>query len=52
MNYKIFKTDLNGAIIYARVDDDGLVRLTCSAENAEFQDWLAEGNTPAPADSE
>jgi hypothetical protein len=36
--------------IYARIDDDGLCRMTCIAENPEFQAWLAEGNTPQPAD--
>lgn len=36
--------------VYARIDDDGLCRVTCTAENPEFQAWLAEGNTPEPAD--
>jgi hypothetical protein len=36
--------------IYARVDEDGLIRLTCTAEYPEFKAWLAEGNTPLPAD--
>ena len=35
---------------YARIDDDGLCRLTCTAEYPEFQAWLAEGNEPQPAD--
>ena len=52
MNYKILKTDSQGAIIYARVDDDGLVRLTCTADYSPLQEWLAEGNTPDPTDSE
>lgn len=38
--------------IYARVDEDGLIRLTCTAEYSEFKAWLAEGNTPLPADEE
>ena len=38
--------------IYARVDEDGLIRLTCTAEYPEFKAWLAEGNTPLPADEE
>jgi hypothetical protein len=37
--------------IYARIDDDGLCRLTCVAEHPEFIEWLAEGNTPEPADT-
>ena len=36
--------------IYARIDDDGKCRLTCTAEYPEFQAWLAEGNVPTPAD--
>ena len=36
--------------IYARIDDNGLCRLTCTAEYPEFQKWLEEGNTPEPAD--
>jgi len=38
--------------IYARVDEDGLIRLTCTADYPEFKAWLAEGNTPLPADEE
>ena len=38
--------------IYARVDEDGLIRLTCTAEYPEFKAWIAEGNTPLPADEE
>jgi hypothetical protein len=37
--------------IYARIDDDGKCRLTCAAEYPDFQAWLAEGNTPLPAES-
>jgi hypothetical protein len=36
--------------IYARIDDDGKCRVTCIADYLEFQAWLAEGNTPQPAD--
>jgi len=36
--------------IYARVDEDGLIRLTCTADYPEFKAWVAEGNTPLPAD--
>jgi hypothetical protein len=35
---------------YARIDDDGLCRLTCTAEYPEFQAWLAEGNEVLPSD--
>ena len=36
--------------IYARIDDDGKCRLTCTAEYAEFQECVAEGNQPLPAE--
>ncbi len=36
--------------IYARIDDDGLCRLTCTADYPEFKAWLAEGNTQLPED--
>jgi hypothetical protein len=37
--------------IYARIDDDGKCRLTCTAEYPEFVAWIAEGNTPEPSDA-
>jgi|TARA_R100000482_G_C5029323_1_gene103320 hypothetical protein len=36
--------------IYARVDDDDVIRLTCTADHPPLQEWIAEGNTPEPAD--
>lgn len=36
--------------IYARIDDDGKCRLTCTADYPEFLKWLEEGNQPLPAD--
>jgi len=36
--------------IYARIDDDGKCRLTCTADYPEFVAWLAEGNVPLPPD--
>lgn len=51
MNYQIFHTNDSGEIIYARIDDDGLIRLTCNSDHPPFQEWLAAGNTPLPADT-
>lgn len=34
--------------IYGRVDDDGLIRVTCIAEHPEFAAWVAAGNSPEP----
>ena len=36
--------------IYARIDDDGLCRLTCTEDYPEFQKWIEAGNEPLPAD--
>ena len=41
-------TDLNDPQIYGRIDDDGLMRVTCIAEYPPFAEWVAEGNTPLP----
>jgi hypothetical protein len=38
--------------IYARIDDDGKCRLTCTADYQEYLKWLDEGNTPEPADEQ
>ena len=50
MNYKVIDTTEGGETIYARIDADGVIRVTCSANHPPFQEWLAEGNEPLPAD--
>jgi len=51
MNYQALpKLSPQSSQVYARIDDDGLIRVTCVAENPEFQAWLEEGNEPLPAD--
>ena len=50
MIYKIHSTNMDGQVIYARIDDDGKCRLTCTEDYPEFQAWLEAGNTPQPAD--
>lgn len=45
MNYKYLSDT-----IVAKIDDDGLSRMSCSIEHPEYLAWLAEGNTPEPAD--
>ena len=49
MIFKILKVE-EGVTIYARIDDDGLCRLTCTEDYPEFKAWLEEGNTPEPAE--
>lgn len=34
--------------IFGRIDDDGLMRVTCIREHDELQEWLAAGNQPEP----
>ena len=50
MIYKLLTINEDGIKIYARIDEDGLCRVTCSEENPEFMAWVSEGNTPLPAD--
>ena len=50
MIYKLLTTE-DGIKIYARIDDDGLCRVTCTEDNPEFMQWVSEGNTPLPAEN-
>ena len=50
MIYKLLKTNEYGQKIYARIDDDGLCRLTCTENDPAYLKWLEEGNEPLPAD--
>lgn len=51
MNYKKLPKDYqHSRQIYARIDDDGLIRLTCTEDHPPFKQWLEEGNEPLPAD--
>jgi len=50
MIYKILRTNEDGQTVYARIDDDGKCRLTCIAENLEFQDHLKNGGELQDAD--
>jgi hypothetical protein len=51
MIFKIISQTEDGTI-FGRIDDDGLCRLTCTAEYPELVAWLAQGNTPLPAEAE
>ena len=51
MTYKkLPKASSDDPQIYARIDDDGKCRLTCTEDYPEFQAWLAEGNVPEEAE--
>jgi hypothetical protein len=43
MIYKMLPKQMDDAQIYARIDDDGLCRVTCTAENPEFQEAIKNG---------
>ena len=47
MKFKEYETNpIEGTMIYAKVDDDNVIRLTCTADHQELKDWIAEGNPP------
>jgi hypothetical protein len=51
MIYKMLpKLNPDDPQIYARIDDDGLCRLTCTEDYPEFKEWIEAGNEPTPAD--
>jgi hypothetical protein len=39
MRYELL-TEEEGVKIYARIDDDGVCRVTCTEDNPEYQAWL------------
>ena len=41
MRYELLSENETGQKIYARIDDDGLIRYTCTEENLEYQAYLA-----------
>ena len=49
MKYEFLHETTDGIKIYARIDDDGLCRVTCTEDNPDYQAWLnpeAEQSTP------
>ena len=52
MMYKMLPLVEGQQQIYARIDDDGLCRLTCTEDYPEFKAWLADGNEPLPPDEQ
>jgi hypothetical protein len=51
MIYKMLpKLNPDDQQIFARIDDDGLCRLTCAEDYLEFKAWVNAGNEPLPAD--
>jgi hypothetical protein len=53
MKYELLTTTDDGVKIFARIDEDGKCRFTCTENNPEYQEWLnpTEQSTPMiPAD--
>ena len=51
ISYKVFQEYADeGIIIYGKVDDDGIVRVTCSDLDKPFQKWLFENQDNLPTD--
>ena len=48
MKYEFLTTTEDGIKIYARIDDDGLCRVTCTEDNPDYLAWLEE-QKPAKA---
>ena len=44
MKYQLLSEE-NGVKIFARIDDDGLCRVTCTEDNPEYLAWLDEAST-------
>jgi hypothetical protein len=40
MKYEFLHETDEGVKIYARIDEDGLTRVTCTEDDAEYQAWL------------
>jgi len=50
MKYIILEINEYGNKIYGRIDDDGIMRTTCTENHQPLLEWIAEGNTPEDAD--
>ena len=40
MKYELLTTTEEGVKIYARIDEDGKCRVTCTEDNPDYQAWL------------
>jgi len=40
MKYQYLHTTEDGVKIHARIDDDGVCRVTCTEDNPDYQAWL------------
>jgi hypothetical protein len=47
---KLPKQNADDPQTYARVDGDGVIRVTCGESHPDLQAWIAAGNTPQEPD--
>ena len=50
MTYAVLGKTTEDKDLYKRTDADGKVRVTCIAENPEFQSWLRANKDDLPSD--
>jgi len=50
MIYAVLGKTTDNKDLYKRTDADGKVRVSCIAENPEFQSWLRENKDSLPSD--
>lgn len=48
MKYELLTTTEDGVKIYARIDDDGVCRVTCTEDNPECQESLKPKSKTKP----
>jgi hypothetical protein len=52
MKYELLTTTDEGVKIYARIDEDGLTRVTCTEQDSDYQAWLnPEAGQSTPIES-
>jgi hypothetical protein len=51
MIYKLLLKIGDEPQILARIDDDGVCRLTCTEQDPAYLKWLEAGNSPIPSDN-
>ena len=50
MTYAVLGKTTDNKDLYKRTDADGKVRVSCIAENPEFQSWLRANKNDLPSD--
>ena len=45
LKYVYIQTNLDNKKIYAKIDTDGKSYSSCSEDNEEFKEWVADGGT-------